>query len=150
MAANVGGVSVLILITLAIVILAQAVLSLTPFGSWIRGVGSNESAVRTVGLPSGRIKIAVFVVSGVLAALSEQVDVRDPADRGEVAELLADEHERPLRTSTRDVREQLEVHPALQRAVEADPRPRQRRQIVRHARGVVERAREQCVIDPMR
>jgi ribose/xylose/arabinose/galactoside ABC-type transport system permease subunit len=70
MAANVGGVSVLILITLAIVILAQAVLSLTPFGSWIRGVGSNESAVRTVGLPSGRIKIAVFVVSGILAALS--------------------------------------------------------------------------------
>ncbi|HUC17810.1 MAG TPA: ABC transporter permease [Acetobacteraceae bacterium] len=70
MAASVHGVSVLILITLVIVVLGQALISFTPLGSWIRGVGSNESAVRAVGLPSGRIKIFVFVVSGTLAALA--------------------------------------------------------------------------------
>jgi ribose/xylose/arabinose/galactoside ABC-type transport system permease subunit len=69
-AADFHGVSVLVMVTLAVVVLGQAVVSLTPLGTWIRGVGSNENAVRAVGLPSGRIKVFVFVVSGTLAALA--------------------------------------------------------------------------------
>lgn len=69
-AGNVGGVSVLIIVALVVVLLGQAVVSLTPLGSWIKGVGSNENAVRSVGLPSERIKMIVFVISGTLAALA--------------------------------------------------------------------------------
>ncbi|MGH7057519.1 MAG: ABC transporter permease [Acetobacteraceae bacterium] len=64
------GVSVLILVTLAVVVVGQLVVSFTPLGTWIRGVGSNENAVRAVGLPSGRVKVIVFVISGTLAALA--------------------------------------------------------------------------------
>ncbi|MDA8050042.1 MAG: ABC transporter permease [Rhodospirillales bacterium] len=70
LAGTIHGVSVLILVTLAVVILGQVLVSFTPLGRWIRGVGSNESAVRAVGLPSGRIKVLVFIVSGTLAALA--------------------------------------------------------------------------------
>ncbi|MGH7118463.1 MAG: ABC transporter permease [Acetobacteraceae bacterium] len=69
-AGNIGGVSVLIVVALVVVLLGQAVVSFTPLGSWIKGVGSNENAVRAVGLSSGQIKVFVFVVSGTLAALA--------------------------------------------------------------------------------
>jgi len=69
-AGNIGAISVLILVAAGVVAVGQAVISLTPLGNWIRGVGSNEDAVRAVGLPSGRIKIIVFVVSGTCAALA--------------------------------------------------------------------------------
>ncbi|MGH7082269.1 MAG: ABC transporter permease [Acetobacteraceae bacterium] len=69
-AGNIGNVSVLIVVALAVVLLGQAVISATPLGSWIKGLGSNENAVRSVGLPSDRIKILVFVISGLAAALA--------------------------------------------------------------------------------
>lgn len=69
-AGNIGSVSVLIVVALAVVLLGQVVISATPLGSWIKGLGSNENAVRSVGLPSDRIKILVFVVSGLAAALA--------------------------------------------------------------------------------
>lgn len=69
-AGNIGSVSVLIVVALAVVLLGQVVISATPLGSWIKGLGSNENAVRSVGLPSDRIKIFVFVVSGLAAALA--------------------------------------------------------------------------------
>ncbi|MGH7101783.1 MAG: ABC transporter permease [Acetobacteraceae bacterium] len=69
-AGSIGSVSVLILVALAVVLLGQGVISATPLGSWIKGLGSNENAVRSVGLPSDRIKILVFVVSGLAAALA--------------------------------------------------------------------------------
>lgn len=68
-AGDVGGVSILILIALAVVAVGQIVISFTPVGSWIKTVGSNENAARSVGLSTDAIKIAVLTTSGVLAAL---------------------------------------------------------------------------------
>ncbi len=64
------GISRLIIISFAIVILAQLVMSLTPLGTWFKAVGSNEISARVVGLNTVRLKIAVFVISAVLAALA--------------------------------------------------------------------------------
>jgi ribose/xylose/arabinose/galactoside ABC-type transport system permease subunit len=69
-AGNVHGVPVLILIALAVVLLGQGVVSLTPAGSWIKATGSNENAARAVGLRTGAIKIAVLATSGFAAALA--------------------------------------------------------------------------------
>lgn len=64
------GVSNLIWISLGIVAVGQLVQSLTPAGNWVASVGSNEAAARVVGLNTNRIKLGVFIVSGVLAALA--------------------------------------------------------------------------------
>jgi ribose transport system permease protein len=63
------GIPTLILIMLAVVILGQVLLSFTPLGTWIKGTGSSEEASRAVGLRTGLIKVLVFSVSGLLAAL---------------------------------------------------------------------------------
>jgi ribose transport system permease protein len=45
-------------------------LNQTPLGRWIYAVGSNEKTARLVGLPVDRIRLGVYVLSGVLAALA--------------------------------------------------------------------------------
>ena len=70
MAGNAAGIPVLIVISFAVVAGAQVAVSLTPLGSWIKATGSNENAARAVGLRTGAIKIAVLMVSGLLAALA--------------------------------------------------------------------------------
>lgn len=45
-------------------------LNQTPLGRWIYAAGSNERAARLVGLPVDRIRLGVYVLSGVLAALA--------------------------------------------------------------------------------
>jgi len=67
-AGRVGGVPALILIATAVVLVGQAVLSLTPAGSWIKATGSNENAARAVGLRTGLVKVAVLGASGLAAA----------------------------------------------------------------------------------
>ncbi|MDA8065840.1 MAG: ABC transporter permease [Thermaerobacter sp.] len=69
-AGHLGGVSDLILLSFLVVLLGQLLLSYTPFGLWVRSVGSNEAAARVVGLNTAALKIAVFVGSGFLAALA--------------------------------------------------------------------------------
>lgn len=64
------GISNLIFVALGIVIVAQAVMSLTPFGVWLKSLGSNELAARRVGLRGDTLKMSVFVISAVLAALA--------------------------------------------------------------------------------
>jgi ribose/xylose/arabinose/galactoside ABC-type transport system permease subunit len=63
-------VSNLIIISVAVVALAQIMMSSTPIGTWMKSVGSNEEAARTVGLNTSRLKIGAFVISGLLAALA--------------------------------------------------------------------------------
>jgi ribose/xylose/arabinose/galactoside ABC-type transport system permease subunit len=65
-----GGVSNLIFLMLAVVVVAQLVLSYTPVGLWVRAVGSNEQAGKAVGLSTRNLKVMAFVVSGSLAALA--------------------------------------------------------------------------------
>jgi ribose transport system permease protein len=69
-AGNVLGFPVLIVIMVVVVAAGQIVISQTPLGTWIKSTGSNEEAARAVGLRTNSIKIFVFAVSGLLAALS--------------------------------------------------------------------------------
>ncbi len=46
------------------------ILNETPLGRWIYAVGSNEKAARLVGLPVDAIRLGVYALSGVLAALA--------------------------------------------------------------------------------
>jgi ribose/xylose/arabinose/galactoside ABC-type transport system permease subunit len=63
-----GGVSNLIIIAFCVVVVGQVVMSLTPFGLWLKSIGSNEQAARRTGLQAERIKMTVFAISAVLAA----------------------------------------------------------------------------------
>lgn len=67
---DIGGIPVMILIAAGVVTIAQAIVSFTPVGSWVKTVGSNENAARSVGLSTTAIKVAVFTTSGVLASLA--------------------------------------------------------------------------------
>ncbi len=69
-AGNTFGVSNLIVITLLLIVIGQIILSLTPMGTWIKSLGSNEAAARTVGLPIDSLKILMFVISSTLAGLA--------------------------------------------------------------------------------
>jgi len=64
------GVSHLVFIAVAVIIVAQVVLSYTPIGTWAKAVGSNEPAGKAVGLNTRNIKVMAFMISGVLAALA--------------------------------------------------------------------------------
>lgn len=64
------GVSNLIIIAFALVVVGQVVMSLTPYGMWLKSIGSNEQAARRVGLRADLLKISVFALSAVLAALA--------------------------------------------------------------------------------
>jgi ribose transport system permease protein len=63
------GVSHLIVVALIVVVLAQVVVSYTPLGGWLKATGSSEEAARAVGLRTPLLKVGVFAVSGLLAAL---------------------------------------------------------------------------------
>jgi ribose transport system permease protein len=55
---------------LAVVILGQLALSLTRFGRYARATGSNEPTARLCGIATGRVKVAVFALSGFLTGLA--------------------------------------------------------------------------------
>ena len=60
-------------IALAVVIVGQAVLSLTVFGRYMIAIGTNEEAVRLSGIDPRPVKVAVFAICGALAALAAVV-----------------------------------------------------------------------------
>jgi len=55
---------------LGAVVVAHFLLTRTPFGRYTYAVGGNEEAARLSGVNVGRVKIAVYAVSGVLAGLA--------------------------------------------------------------------------------
>jgi ribose transport system permease protein len=55
---------------LATVAAAWVVLTATRFGRYVHAVGSNEAATRLAGVPVDRIKLGVFAICSVLAALA--------------------------------------------------------------------------------
>jgi ribose transport system permease protein len=63
------GVPLPIWIAAAIILLAQAVLSRTPFGRQLYAVGSNAEAARKAGLNTSRLIAAVYMISGICAGL---------------------------------------------------------------------------------
>ncbi len=64
------GVPVQIVILVLIVAAAFFVLRVTVFGRYVLAVGGNENAARLVGVRVNRTKIAVYVLSGLLAGLA--------------------------------------------------------------------------------
>jgi ribose transport system permease protein len=58
------------LIWLALAVAGWLVLRRTRFGMRVYAVGSDESAARAVGVPAARVKVAVYALSGLCAALA--------------------------------------------------------------------------------
>lgn len=67
---RIGGVSLMFVMAILVVVTGQIVLSLTAFGRHLFSVGSNEEAARLSGIPTQRLKAAVFALSGLLAGLA--------------------------------------------------------------------------------
>jgi ribose transport system permease protein len=66
----VGIVPVPVIIMLVITVLATAFLSKTTLGRYIYAVGGNEEAARLAGINVNRVKLFVYTMSGLLAAVS--------------------------------------------------------------------------------
>ncbi|MFN8499155.1 MAG: ABC transporter permease [Anaerolineae bacterium] len=65
-----GGVPFQVILMLVIVAIAAWVMRYTTFGRYVLAVGGNESAARLAGVPIKRIKMAVYIISGLLAGIA--------------------------------------------------------------------------------
>ena len=72
--ATVLGLSFPFLLAIVIVIGAQLVLSRTIFGRYMIAIGTNEEAVRLLGIDLRFIKVVVFLLSGLLVAVAAVID----------------------------------------------------------------------------
>ena len=59
-----------IIIAFLVALILWVVLKKTPLGEYIFAVGGNEKAARVCGVPVAKTKIAVYVISGVLASIA--------------------------------------------------------------------------------
>ncbi len=66
---RVGPVPVAVLVAAAVVVFVWLLLTRTVFGRRVYAVGGNEEATRLSGVRVGRVKLGVYVLMGVLAAL---------------------------------------------------------------------------------
>jgi ribose transport system permease protein len=73
--ARFAGVPVPVLLSVLVVFIAQAVLARTPFGRQVYALGDNPDGARKAGLPAERLLAAVYVISGLCAALGGIVSV---------------------------------------------------------------------------
>ncbi|TPM40088.1 ABC transporter permease [Mesorhizobium sp. B2-3-4] len=55
---------------LGAIVLYGAVLRFTPFGRYVYAIGGNEEAARLSGIAAGRVKIATYAISGLLAGIA--------------------------------------------------------------------------------
>jgi ribose transport system permease protein len=88
----VAGLSPAFFAAIAIVVIAQVVLTRTVFGRAMIGIGTNEEAMRLAGVDPRPIKIGVFAIAGLLAGLggvflSSRLEAADP-NAGTGAELV--------------------------------------------------------------
>jgi len=73
-AASVAGLSVPFLLAVALVIAGQLSLSRSSFGRRMVAIGANEEAARLSGVNTKRVKLGVFAISGILAALAAVIN----------------------------------------------------------------------------
>lgn len=64
------GLPVWVVLSLLAVVIVQIVLKKTRFGAYCYALGCSESAAKKVGIPVRKVKIAVFVISGICAAVT--------------------------------------------------------------------------------
>ena len=58
------------IVLVGVVLISQAVLNKTRFGRQVMSIGGNEEASRLSGIPVGRVKTAVYALSGALVGLA--------------------------------------------------------------------------------
>lgn len=66
----IGPVPMIVLIMVGVLAAAHIVLSRTCFGRYVYAIGSNEEVARLCGINVARVKLAVYVISGILSALA--------------------------------------------------------------------------------
>lgn len=64
------GIPVGVLILIAVAMICMLALSRTPFGRWIYSTGGNARAAELSGVPVKRVKLSVYMISGVCAAMA--------------------------------------------------------------------------------
>lgn len=64
------GIPVGILILFSVAVICILALSRTPFGRWIYSTGGNARAAELSGVPVSRVKLSVYIISGVCAAIA--------------------------------------------------------------------------------
>lgn len=64
------GVPISVIVLASIAIIAGLVLSRSAFGRWLYASGGNERAAELSGVPVKRVKIVVYVISGMLSAVA--------------------------------------------------------------------------------
>lgn len=64
------GIPMGVLILLVVAAVCMVALSRTPFGRWIYSTGGNARAAELSGVPVKRVKLAVYIISGVCAAMA--------------------------------------------------------------------------------
>ncbi len=69
------GVSPAFLIAILVVLIGQILLTRTVWGRYVQAVGANEQAARFSGIRTKRIKLATFVLSGIMAAVGSVFQV---------------------------------------------------------------------------
>lgn len=78
-----GGISTAFFLAVALVVVAQIVLTKTVFGRYVVGIGTNEEAMRLAGINPNPIRVAVFAATGLMAGLaglmqSARLEAADP------------------------------------------------------------------------
>ncbi len=71
---SICGLSLPFLLAMVIVVAAQLVLTRTVFGRYLVAIGTNAEAVRLSGIDPRPIKLAVFLLTGLLVALAAIID----------------------------------------------------------------------------
>jgi putative xylitol transport system permease protein len=69
-AGSIGSVPIPIIFMIVVVVIGHLVLTHTKFGRYVYAVGGNEEAAWLSGINVSRVKLAVYVISGLLAALA--------------------------------------------------------------------------------
>lgn len=64
------GLPVWVVLSLLLLVVLQIVLKKTRFGSYCYALGCSENSAKKVGVPTKKIKVAVFVISGICAAVT--------------------------------------------------------------------------------
>lgn len=70
-----GGFRMSVLWFIGIAILGTFLLQRTRFGNWVQASGQNPEAARNLGVPVGRVAIALFALTSALAAIAGVIQV---------------------------------------------------------------------------
>ncbi|WP_413990800.1 ABC transporter permease [Labrys okinawensis] len=89
----VDGIPMLMVWALGLAVIAHVILTRTVFGSWIFAAGGDPNAARNVGVPVGRVKIYMFMLTAFCATVLATCQVLEfgsaAADRGLLKEFEA-------------------------------------------------------------